>query len=579
MKKRSLKSYIFTLGAIMILMVIAISIVSVYYASKLSVTKSLQAIGEETVGKILSEFDSERYEEFLKQPIENEEYEFFVNQLNEALHQYGVSYVYTLTYENNELKIIIDGSKPPVKIGALTTGTTYKDAKDAFSGLFTSSELIKDSEFGNYISSFGPIKNQSGEVIGVLGVDSNPDLIKEISNSISSKILLICFLVILIFILVTTLISKFLLEKKLNLLNNITQTIKHISDGNLTEAKKLIHANKIVDQTEIGELYNSSKNMIGILEQFISGIQLANKNVYAQSELLNHVISEINNQTEHITNAMNEIASTTESEANLASNLNDVMHEFTNLYEVATTSGDNIVASSQKILEEAHVNLGLMTHSKENTEEVYQIITNAVNEVHNLNKENMKVSSLVSLITDISEQTNLLSLNASIEAARAGENGRGFAVVAKEVSNLSQEVSNSVNDINTIVNTVMNNSLKMVEILQNGLEKVGQARDNIINTSSNFDQMVHTLSEMGNLAKHMHTQLQLVSKKEETMSASIAEIASISEQNSACTQEVYSSNHEVHASIQSLIQSTTHLNQTALELTNMINQFKIDKNI
>ena len=248
MKKRSLKSYIFTLGAIMILMVIAISIVSVYYASKLSVTKSLQAIGEETVGKILSEFDSERYEEFLKQPIENEEYEFFVNQLNEALHQYGVSYVYTLTYENNELKIIIDGSKPPVKIGSLTTGTTYKDAKDAFSGLFTSSELIKDSEFGNYISSFGPIKNQSGEVIGVLGVDSNPDLIKEISNSISSKILLICFLVILIFILVTTLISKFLLEKKLNLLNNITQTTKYISDGNLTEAKKLIHANKIVDQ-------------------------------------------------------------------------------------------------------------------------------------------------------------------------------------------------------------------------------------------------------------------------------------------------------------------------------------------
>lgn len=119
---------------------------------------------------------------------------------------------------------------------------------------------------------------------------------------------MICFLVILIFILVTTLISKFLLEKKLNLLNNITQTTKYISDGNLTEAKKLIHANKIVDQTEIGELYNSSKNMIGILEQFISGIQLANKNVYAQSELLNHVISEINNQTEHITNAMNEIA-------------------------------------------------------------------------------------------------------------------------------------------------------------------------------------------------------------------------------------------------------------------------------
>lgn len=578
MKKKSLKSYIFKMGAIGIVVLILMSMIGIYYAATQSVTKSLQTVGEQTVNKILSDFDSDRYEAFLKQPTENEEYTYFINQLNSARKIHGVSYVYTLAVSDKQLQIIIDGNDDPVKLGSPTTGTTYSDTKEAFNGQLISSGIVKDPKFGDYISSFGPIKNSAGEVIGVLGVDSDPNLIKTVSNEILSQVLPISLLILVVFFGIIIIFFRMFLMEKLNMLMNLTQATKYIAEGRLTEAKDIINKDKNNDQTEIGQLYTSSKDMIDMLELCISGIQVANKNIHTQSELLNDVISGVKIQTEHITNSMDEISSATESEANLTSDLNDVMNEFENLYKVATVSGDNITDSSQKLLEEAKHSLSLMTHSKENTEEIYHIITNAVDEVHNLNQENMKVSSLVSLITDISEQTSLLALNASIEAARAGENGRGFAVVAQEVSKLSKEVSNSVNDINTIVNIITTNSLKMVNILQDGLTTVGTARDNIMNTSLKFDHMVNKISEIEDLAKHMHTQLQLVSEKEAIISKSISEIATISEENAACTQEVYASNHQVNSSVDSLAQSTAKLNDTASELSQITAQFKITKN-
>ncbi|WP_412888615.1 methyl-accepting chemotaxis protein [Bacillus sp. 1P06AnD] len=208
-------------------------------------------------------------------------------------------------------------------------------------------------------------------------------------------------------------------------------------------------------------------------------------------------------------------------------------------------------------------------------EEIYTIINESVDQITVLNEQNQKVSSLVSLISGIADQTNLLSLNAAIEAARAGEHGKGFAVVAEEVRKLSNEVSNSVNGIHSIVDEVTNNSVKMVDILERGLEKVENGRTNLIQTGETFNTISTSISSMNELAIAMSEQLSAVSAKEEEITASVEEVASISQENAAGIEEVSASGEEISASMEALSQLVEDLHETSKELIDIGNQFKV----
>src|SRR5690606_25333873 len=85
---------------------------------------------------------------------------------------------------------------------------------------------------------------------------------------------------------------------------------------------------------------------------------------------------------------------------------------------------------------------------------IHDSVHNAVFKVENLNTQTKQITSLITIIQEIASQTNLLSLNASIEAARAGEYGKGFAVVATEVGKLAKRVTESLDDIKEVVDTI-----------------------------------------------------------------------------------------------------------------------------
>ncbi|WP_042351835.1 methyl-accepting chemotaxis protein [Bacillus massiliigorillae] len=574
--RKSLKRGLLALIIAVIIIMLIGTISLLYKNTASSIRGTFQENGELDATRIAAEIDAKQYEKFLSNPS-GEEYQALVDQLNNVRKNNGFFYVYTLSDDNHDLKIMVDGRDEPSPVGSNVTGTTYKDTESAFKGQTSSSGLTKDKEFGDYISSFAPIKNNNGEVIGVVGIDVDAHFLKDVEKQVLKKELPSLIIIVLVLSVIILAIIFVLLTKEFKPFEHLITATQYITNGELSKASEVLKPNQMKATNEIGKLYESTKNMTETIESLIGKMRAIAVNLHAQSTHLNKSTSEVSIGAEQVTTTMSEMASAAESEARLATDLNELMMEFTNLYQQTTLQGNAIVDSTHELLKESNTGTSLMNESKEHMEEIYQIITNAVEEVKILNEENKKVSSLVTIISSIADQTNLLSLNASIEAARAGEHGKGFAVVAGEVGKLSKEVSCSVKDIDTIVSTVTDNSLKMVEILKGGLEKVSSGRTNLNQTGETFNNISSSLSLMNELANDMHSQLSLVSEKESAINQSIMELASISEENAASIEEVSASGQEINSSIQSLDQLVNELNKTSNDLNKINSQFKVEE--
>ena len=134
------------------------------------------------------------------------------------------------------------------------------------------------------------------------------------------------------------------------------------------------------------------------------------------------------------------------------------------------------------------------------TNDKIQVLTNSSEHCYNLSKESMvimeditkatsEISNITKMIDDIAMQTNILALNASVEAARAGEQGKGFAVVASEVRNLAQTSQESVKNITNIVNT-------SIEKIQDGNKKIKETMDALEDITNKARESSHIVSQM-----------------------------------------------------------------------------------
>ncbi|MEH6942587.1 methyl-accepting chemotaxis protein [Bacillus sp. JJ722] len=575
---KSIKHAVIILLSLLIGVLLIVNLVVIYYNSSISVKQTFKENSLLNANRIASELDPDLYEQFLNDPTTNDAYKQFQNELIEYKNKHGALYMYTLAVEGDNIKYMIDGEakiEDTIPIGEKNAVISMKEMGPVLNGEASSTDIINDPEFGEYLSAFAPIKNKEGKVIGILGIDTDAKFVSSVKRDVLNNSIPIIFTISIGITLVILIIVHIYIHKKLSPLTHLTHVSRAITHGEIAKAKQLFKDNKYSSRNEIGQLYTIIKNMTDTLENIIKEILTMSSKLNEESSILNNTFREMNEGTRQVSMTMDEMAASTESQAHSSTNITIDMNELTDFIDNTNKQGNSLQNLTTTVLHSSHHGTKLINTYNQQMEDIYNIVTQSVDEVKKVEAQNQEISSLMTLISDIAEQTNLLALNAAIEAARAGENGRGFAVVADEVRKLSNGVAQSVNGINEIFEQVYKNSQRMVTILESGLQNVDSGRTTLHQTNKAFEDIASTIESINNFVHSMQNELSNVVHKEKQIKNSINDIAATSEENAAGIEQVSASTQEMTASMEAVHKLVDDLSAASQELYGISSKFKV----
>lgn len=343
-----------------------------------------------------------------------------------------------------------------------------------------------------------------------------------------------------------------------------------ISEGDLSQEDIIIKS-----KDELRDLANSFNTMKQNLRNLIGSINDNALHVTSSAE-------ELSASTEEVTIASKEVSSNMESmwggaqtTATSAKESSLAMEETASGVQRIAESAQGLLANaveteklagdSQQSVKSAKEQMGLIYDSSYQTNEL----------IKQLSKQTIEIENITRVITDITEQTNLLALNAAIEAARAGEHGKGFAVVADEVRKLAEQSKFSATQIVNLTMNIQNDTRNVEQAVSESLKNVDQGVQVIEDAGTAFSTIVSAVQTMSGQIEEISAATEEISASAEHVVASVQEIAAQSdtassqaEQNSAAVQEQLATMEEINS-------VASDLSEQAVNLQEIIQQFKI----
>ena len=198
---------------------------------------------------------------------------------------------------------------------------------------------------------------------------------------------------------------------------------------------------------------------------------------------------------------------------------------------------------------------------------------NAQTQETNSSVEN--IQRAIDVITNIAEQTSLLSLNASIEAARAGEQGKGFAVVAEEIRKLADESNKSASEINEAVTRLIANSGLSVEKMEDVSQDVQEQAKCLKDTREAFENLYKEIKSVEEVSGSISLQTDKLAELKTSVSDSINSLASVVEENAASAQETSASTNLLNEGIYGSKKNLEELAELNTSLNEEIGRFNI----
>ena len=325
-------------------------------------------------------------------------------------------------------------------------------------------------------------------------------------------------------------------------LMNLIDKAKELSSGNGDLTRKLA----IKGNDEIAQASEQINNFIDKVHTLIANA----KSLSSENSSISNELSSTSLQVEKLVEKSTTIVHDTTSKATqmrekLLSSIEEAKHgkeDMVKANDSLHTVSKAIITLTEEIQKSSVVEIELAS------------------KIHQLSSDAAQVKNVLTVISDIADQTNLLALNAAIEAARAGEHGRGFAVVADEVRKLAERTQKSLIEINATINVIVQSIVDSSEQMSGNSKKVEELANTAYGVEQRLRETFNIIDAVTTISENTVDNYIQTGKDIESMIAQIGEINKISSQNSRSVEEIAG--------------AAEHLSKMTENLNNKLNEFR-----
>lgn len=362
--------------------------------------------------------------------------------------------------------------------------------------------------------------------------------------------------IIAIVVLIAIIISFIMGRRLMRPLVKVSTIIEDVANGNIEADFSVVKESN----DEIGLIIEKMKELTQSLGSIVGKIRNSSDTMSSNSYELNDTSSQTLAANNEISKAVEDVAEGSTGMAASISKINENLLEMSNETKDINASVDEIKNQTTAVQDSSKIMNDKIKSMQDSSHKMDEGISAISKRIETVNTTVDKVSNIVSVIEEISSETNLLSLNASIEAARAGNAGKGFAVVAQEIRVLSDNTNTELENIKQIISSLVEECRYCVQASGTIVEDNAKQKEEIKAVLDEFGSLDEQIQKTAEKADEIEELVTAMIELNDDITKSSNSLTDVSAANAAATEEMNANIEELNAMMHGVSEMAEHMN-------------------
>ena len=362
--------------------------------------------------------------------------------------------------------------------------------------------------------------------------------------------------IIAIVVLIAIIISFIMGRRLMRPLVKVSTIIEDVANGNIEADFSVVKESN----DEIGLIIEKMKELTQSLGSIVGKIRNSSDTMSSNSYELNDTSSQTLAANNEISKAVEDVAEGSTGMAASISKINENLLEMSNETKDINASVDEIKNQTAAVQDSSKIMNDKIKSMQDSSRKMDDGISAISKRIETVNTTVDKVSNIVSVIEEISSETNLLSLNASIEAARAGDAGKGFAVVAQEIRVLSDNTNTELENIKQIISSLVEECRYCVQASGTIVEDNAKQKEEIKAVLDEFGSLDEQIQKTAEKADEIEELVTAMIELNDDITKSSNSLTDVSAANAAATEEMNANIEELNAMMNGVAEMAGHMN-------------------